>query len=217
MIGATTLDEYRKHIESDAALERRFQPIIVNEPTVEETIEILRGIRNAYEEHHRLTISDEALEAAAHLSARYVTERFLPDKAIDLIDESSSRVRMYKSEAAKTVKELMTQLRETRHNHSVAVEDGRFDDAQELADRETGMESQLERMRTGWDRTTSPVVTADDIAEVVSMWTGVPVMQIATENRSDCSRWKTSFRNRLLAKRKRSRPSRRLSAGHAPA
>jgi ATP-dependent Clp protease ATP-binding subunit ClpC len=181
VIGATTLDEYRKHIESDAALERRFQPIIVNEPTVEETIEILRGIRNAYEEHHRLTISDEALEAAAHLSARYVTERFLPDKAIDLIDESSSRVRMYKSEAAKTVKELMTQLRETRHNHSVAVEDGRFDDAQELADRETGMESQLERMRTGWDRTTSPVVTADDIAEIVSMWTGVPVMQIATE------------------------------------
>jgi ATP-dependent Clp protease ATP-binding subunit ClpC len=181
VIGATTLDEYRKHIESDAALERRFQPIIVNEPSVEETIEILRGIRNAYEEHHRLTISDEALEAAAHLSARYVTERFLPDKAIDLIDETSSRVRMYKSEAAKTVKELMTQLRETRHNHSVAVEDGRFDDAQELADRETGMESQLDRMRTGWDRSTSPVVKADDIAEVVSMWTGVPVMQIATE------------------------------------
>ena len=102
VIGATTLDEYRKHIESDAALERRFQPIVVNEPTVEETIEILQGIRRAYEEHHRLTISDEALEAAAHLSARYVTERFLPDKAIDLIDEASSRVRMYKSPAAKT-------------------------------------------------------------------------------------------------------------------
>ncbi len=181
VIGATTVDEYRKHIESDAALERRFQPIMVNEPTVEETIDILRGIRNAYEEHHRLTISDEALEAAVHLSARYVTERFLPDKAIDLIDETSSRVRMYKSEAAKTVKELMSQLRETRHNHAVAVEDGRFDDAQELADSESGMESQLEGMRTGWDRTSSPIVTADDIAEVVSMWTGVPVMQIATE------------------------------------
>lgn len=111
MIGATTLDEYRKYIESDAALERRFQPIMVNEPTVEETIEILRGIRSAYEEHHRLVISDEALEAAARLSARYVTERYLPDKAIDLIDEAASRVRMYKSQSAKTVKELMTRLR----------------------------------------------------------------------------------------------------------
>jgi ATP-dependent Clp protease ATP-binding subunit ClpC len=181
VIGATTLDEYRKHIESDAALERRFQPIIVNEPTIDEALEILRGIRNAYEEHHRLTISDEALNAAVHLSARYVTERFLPDKAIDLIDETSSRVRMYKSEAAKTVKELMAQLKETRHNHAIAVEDGRFDDAQELADTEAGMENQLDRMRSGWDRSNSPVVTADDIAEVVSMWTGVPVMQIATE------------------------------------
>jgi ATP-dependent Clp protease ATP-binding subunit ClpC len=181
VIGATTLDEYRKHIESDAALERRFQPIIVNEPTIEETIEILRGIRSAYEEHHRLTISDEALDAAAHLSARYVTERFLPDKAIDLIDESSSRVRMYKSPAAKSVKELMSELREVRQNHSLAVEDGRYDDAQDLVDRETALERQLERLRNGWDRSNSPVVTADDIAEVVSMWTGVPVMQIAQE------------------------------------
>ena len=181
VIGATTLDEYRKHIESDAALERRFQPIIVNEPSVDETIEILRGIRSAYEEHHRLTISDEALDAAARLSARYVTERFLPDKAIDLIDESSSRVRMYKSPAARTVKELMEQLREVRQNHSLAVEDGRYDDAQELVERESGLESQLERLRSGWDRSTSPTVTADDIAEIVSMWTGVPVMQIAQE------------------------------------
>ena len=101
VIGATTMEEYRKHIESDAALERRFQPIVVEEPTVEETIEILTGIRSAYEEHHRLSISDEALDAAARLSARYVTDRFLPDKAIDLIDEVSSRVRMYKSPAAK--------------------------------------------------------------------------------------------------------------------
>ena len=181
VIGATTLDEYRKHIESDAALERRFQPIIVNEPTVEETIEILRGIRSSYEEHHRLTISDEALDAAAHLSARYVTERFLPDKAIDLIDESASRVRMYKSPAAKTVKDLMAQLREVRQNHTLAVEDGRYDDAQELVDQETELDRQLERLRSGWDRSTSPTVQADDIAEVVSMWTGVPVMQIAQE------------------------------------
>jgi ATP-dependent Clp protease ATP-binding subunit ClpC len=181
VIGATTMDEYRKHIESDAALERRFQPVMVEEPSTDETIEILRGVRSAYEEHHRLTISDEALEAAVSLSARYVTERFLPDKAIDLIDESSSRVRMYKSPAAKTSKDLMGQLREIRHNHALALEDGRYDDAQEILERQESLERQLERLRTGWDRANAPVVSADDIAEVVSMWTGVPVMQIATE------------------------------------
>jgi ATP-dependent Clp protease ATP-binding subunit ClpC len=181
VIGATTMDEYRKHIESDAALERRFQPITVEEPNVDETIEILRGIRIAYEEHHRLTISDDALDAAAQLSSRYVTDRFLPDKAIDLIDESSSRVRMYKSPAAKTAKQLIEQLKEIRHNHSLALEDGRYEDAQEILERQEALEGQLERLRTAWDRTSSPVVTAEDIAEVVSMWTGVPVMQIAQE------------------------------------
>ena len=154
---------------------------MVEEPSEDETIEILRGIRTAYEEHHRLTISDEALDAAVHLSARYVTERFLPDKAIDLIDESSSRVRMYKSQSAKTAKELMSQLREIRQNHALAVEDNRYDDAQDLLERQEALENQLERLRTGWDRANSPVVSAEDIAEVVSMWTGVPVMQIAQE------------------------------------
>lgn len=181
VIGATTMDEYRKHIESDAALERRFQPIIVEEPNVDETIEILRGIRIAYEEHHRLTISDDALDAAAKLSSRYVTDRFLPDKAIDLIDESSSRVRMYKSPAAKTAKQLIGQLKEIRQSHSLALEDGRYEDAQEILERQEALESQLERLNTAWDRNSSPVVTAEDIAEVVSMWTGVPVMQIAQE------------------------------------
>jgi len=181
VIGATTLDEYRKHIESDAALERRFQPIVVEEPSIEETIDILRGVRGAYEEHHRLTITDEALDAAAHLSARYVSERFLPDKAIDLIDESSSRVRMYKSDAAKTAKDITSQLREIRRNHNLAVEDGRHDDAQDYIERQEELERQLERLRTGWDRANSPKVTAEDIAEVISMWTGVPLMQIAQE------------------------------------
>jgi ATP-dependent Clp protease ATP-binding subunit ClpC len=179
VIGATTMDEYRKYIESDAALERRFQPIMVDEPTVDETIEILRGVRTAYEEHHRLTISDEALDAAAHLSARYVTERFLPDKAIDLIDESSSRVRMYKSQAAKTAKDLMTQLKGLRQDHALALEDGRADDAQDIQERMDELERQLDFLRTGWDRASSPTVTSEDIAEVVAMWTGVPVMQIA--------------------------------------
>ena len=181
VIGATTMDEYRKHIESDAALERRFQPIMIEEPNIEETIEILHGIRMAYEEHHRLTISDDALDAAVHLSSRYVTDRFLPDKAIDLIDESSSRVRMYKSPAAKTAKELIGQLKEIRQNHSLALEDGRYEDAQEILERQEALERQLERLRTGWDRSSSPTVTEEDISEVVSMWTGVPVMQIAQE------------------------------------
>lgn len=181
VIGATTIDEYRKHIESDAALERRFQPVVVEEPTIEETINILRGVRSAYEEHHRLTISDDAIDAAARLSARYVTERFLPDKAIDLIDESSSRVRMYKSPAAKTAKDLMTQLREMRQHHNLALEDGRHEDAQEILERQENLERQLERLRSGWNRSDSPMVTSEDIAEVVSMWTGVPLMQLAQE------------------------------------
>ncbi|HUF38794.1 MAG TPA: ATP-dependent Clp protease ATP-binding subunit [Anaerolineales bacterium] len=181
VIGATTLDEYRKHIESDAALERRFQPIMVDEPSPDEALEILYGVREAYEEHHRLKISDEALEAAVNLSSRYVTERFLPDKAIDLIDESSSRVRMYKSPAAKTAKNLISQLREVREQHTAAIEGGLHDDIQELSDREVALEAQLEKLRTGWDRSKSPTVTPDDIAEIVAMWTGVPVMQLARE------------------------------------
>jgi ATP-dependent Clp protease ATP-binding subunit ClpC len=180
VIGATTLEEYRKHIESDAALERRFQPVQVDEPSEEETIAILKGIRGAYEEHHKLVISDEALEAAAHLSSRYVTERFLPDKAIDLIDESSSRVRMYKSPAAKQAKDLFTQLREVRQYRALAQEEASSEEEiRSWQEKETTIENQLERMRTLWDRANSPVVTAEDIAEVVSMWTGVPLMQLA--------------------------------------
>jgi len=180
-IGATTLDEYRKHIESDAALERRFQPIVVDEPTVEETIEILKGVRKMYEEHHHLVISDEAVEAAARLSSRYVSDRFLPDKAIDLIDESASRVRMYKSDAAKSAKDLYAQLKQVRASRALAVEEGKPEEVQTWQEQETSLTGQLEKMRTAWDRANSPVVSADDIAEVVAMWTGVPVMQIAEE------------------------------------
>jgi ATP-dependent Clp protease ATP-binding subunit ClpC len=198
VIGATTMDEYRKHIESDAALERRFQPIIVDEPTIDETIDILRGVRSAYEEHHRLTISDDAIDAAARLSARYVTERFLPDKAIDLIDESSSRVRMYKSPAAKTAKDLMNQLREIRHNHTLALEDGRHEDAQEILERQENLERQLERLRSGWDRSESPMVTAEDIAEVVSMWTGVPLMQLAQEESQRLLQMEDELRKHII-------------------
>ncbi len=181
VIGATTLDEYRKHIESDSALERRFQPIFVEEPTVEETIDILKGVRSAYEDHHRLRITDEALEAAARLSARYVTERFLPDKAIDLIDESASRVRMYKSPAAKQAKEITTQLKQVRLELFDAQEQELQDEIDALQAQEIRLEAELDRLRTAWDKENSPLVTVDDIAELISMWTGVPVMQIAQE------------------------------------
>ncbi|MCS6994155.1 MAG: ATP-dependent Clp protease ATP-binding subunit [Anaerolineales bacterium] len=198
VIGATTLEEYRKYIESDAALERRFQPVQVDEPSEQETIEILRGIRSAYEEHHKLIISDEALEAAAHLSSRYVTERFLPDKAIDLIDESASRVRMYKSPAARQAKDLFTQLREVRQNRALAMEEGNPEEVRAWQEREIAIENQLERLRTGWDRANSPVVTAEDIAEVISMWTGVPLMQIAEEESQRLLRMEEELKKAII-------------------
>ena len=198
VIGATTLDEYRKHIESDAALERRFQPVQVDEPSEEEAIAILKGIRGAYEEHHHLVISDEALEAATHLSSRYVTERFLPDKAIDLIDESSSRVRMYKSPAAKHAKDLFGQLRQARQNRTLAQEEGNSEDIKEWEERELDLGQQIERLRTGWDRANSPVVTAEDIAEVVSMWTGVPLMQLAEEESQRLLKMEDELRKSII-------------------
>ena len=180
VIGATTLDEYRKHIESDAALERRFQPVMVEEPSIEETIDILRGVRRPYEEHHKLLITDEALESAVHLSARYVTDRFLPDKAIDLIDESASRVRMYKSDEAISLREIIKELRLVRENYNQAVDQDQADEAQTFADQESELEDRLEKLQSAWDRSESGTrVTEEDIAEVVSMWTGVPVMQLA--------------------------------------
>ncbi len=199
VIGATTLDDYRKHIENDAALERRFQPVMVEEPTVEETISILRGVRRPYEEHHKLIITDEALESAVYLSARYVTDRFLPDKAIDLIDESASRVRMYKSPEAIILKKTITALRETREAHVIAVDEARFDDAQELQAREAELEDTLSQLRTAWDRTTDgPQVTKEDIAEVVSMWTGVPVMQLAEAESEQLLHMEESLHERII-------------------
>jgi ATP-dependent Clp protease ATP-binding subunit ClpC len=198
VIGATTLDEYRKHIESDAALERRFQPVQVEEPSEAETIEILKGVRSAYEEHHHLVISDEALEAATHLSSRYVTERFLPDKAIDLIDESASRVRMYKSPAARQAKDLYGQLRQARQNRALAQEEGNGEDVREWQERETDLGEQIERLRSGWDRANSPVVSANDIAELVSMWTGVPLMQLAEEESQRLLKMEEELRKSII-------------------
>ncbi len=197
-IGATTLDEYRKHIESDAALERRFTPIVVDEPTVEETIEILKGVRKMYEEHHHLVISDDALEAAARLSSRYVSDRFLPDKAIDLIDESASRVRMYKSGVSTSAKDIYGQLKQARANRARAVEESKAEDVQTWEAQEADLNEQLKRMKSSWERASSPVVTANDIAEVVAMWTGVPVMQMAEEESQRLLRMEEELKQHIV-------------------
>lgn len=181
-IGATTLDEYRKYIEGDAALERRFQPIVVEEPTIEETVEILKGVRAAYEAHHQLRISDEALQAAARLSARYVPDRFLPDKAIDLMDEAASRVRMYKVPYATTLREAFRELKTTQRQKNEAVEAKRFDDALDLRHQELDLERKLEQLRQGWQELApQPLVREEDIAEVVGMWTGIPLQRLVGE------------------------------------
>ncbi|HKZ70418.1 MAG TPA: ATP-dependent Clp protease ATP-binding subunit, partial [Anaerolineales bacterium] len=198
VIGATTLNEYRKHIESDAALERRFQPVTVDEPSIDETISILQGIKPRYEEHHRLVITDEAINAAAHLSARYVADRFLPDKAIDLIDEASSRVRMYKSPEARVFKQTMKDLRAAREEHAMAMDEARFDDAQEVLTRQTALEQKLEQLRAGWNQESSPYVTGADIAEVVGMWTGIPVTQIAAEESARLLQMEEALHKRIV-------------------
>ncbi|VAW30525.1 ATP-dependent Clp protease, ATP-binding subunit ClpC [hydrothermal vent metagenome] len=181
-IGATTLDEYRKYIESDAALERRFQPIHVDEPSPEESIEILRGIKGAYEKHHNLFITEEAIEAAVNLSTRYVTERFLPDKAIDLIDESASRVRMYRVPQPADIREAYDTLRDIRKERVSAETDGRKEDVTHLNEREEEIQRQLDQLRAGnRERGSSVSVTAEDIAEILSMWTGIPVYQFTQE------------------------------------
>jgi len=181
-IGATTLEEYRKYIESDAALERRFQPIHVDEPTPEETIQILRGIKGAYEQHHNLFITEEAIEAAVTLSTRYVTDRFLPDKAIDLIDESGSRVRMYRAPQPADIREAYDSLRDLREERIQAVEEDAHEQADEIRLREEELQRRLDQLRVGESENESNIsVTAEDIAEVLSMWTGIPVYQFTQE------------------------------------
>jgi len=183
-IGATTLDEYRKYIERDAALERRFQPVKVDEPSIEETIGILMGVRQLYEEHHGLKISDDALKAAANLAARYVTDRFMPDKAIDLIDEASSRVRMQRSAAPPSLKEAMVGLQSLQRELDSAVNGQDYEMAAELRDRERKLRDRIEAQEQNLKDSQSSdetYVTEEDIAEVVSMWTGIPLIRIAGE------------------------------------
>ena len=200
VIGATTLDEYRKYIESDAALERRFQPILVEEPTIEETIEILRGVKSRYEDHHKLQITDEALNAAATLAARYVPDRFMPDKAIDVIDEAGSRVRMYKAPHADNLRETFMSLKQLQKQKEEALETQRFDDAIDLRYREVELEAKLTELRDGWDEDDNrPRVTPEDVAEVVAMWTGVPVNRIAGEERERLLDMEKAMHERIIS------------------
>ena len=181
-IGATTLDDYRKYVERDPALERRFQPVKVEEPSAEETIEILRGIKGRYEEHHELEIEDDALSAAANLAARFIADRFLPDKAIDLVDEAASRVRINFGTAPLSVQEATKMLENVRKEKDDAISARQYEYAAELRDRETNFAEKLSGLEKDWKDEVGdqkPVVTEEHISEVVSMWTGIPVTRLA--------------------------------------
>ncbi len=202
-IGATTLDEYRKHIERDAALERRFQPVMVGEPSIEDTIEILKGLRERYEQHHRLKITDEALEAAAHLGDRYISDRFLPDKAIDLIDEAGSRVRLINSKLPPEAKQIDKELRQIQKQKEESVREQNFDQAGQLREKEIELTAKIKELLENKKETTSqdnsgkvsdtaeensialqnPLVSEEDVAHIVASWTGVPVQKL-TETES---------------------------------
>ena len=200
-IGATTLDEYRKHIERDAALERRFQPIIVEEPSAEETVEILKGIRGRYEEHHNLKISDEALSAAAHLSSRYVSDRFLPDKAIDLIDEASSRVRIRRAATPPSTKEAMKGVESMQREKAAATKAQQFEYAEELGNREIRIREKILEMgaldQDGYG-IAAPIVSEEDISEVVAMWTGIPVARVASEESARLIRMEEAIKGKVV-------------------
>ena len=184
VIGATTLDEYRKHVEKDAALERRFQPITVGEPSVEETVQILKGIRDKYEAHHRVKITDSALESAAKLSARYISDRFLPDKAIDLIDESASRVRLRAITAPPDLKQLEEKIEKISKEKEEAIRTQEFEKAARIRDEEQNLKKQLDQMKNNWqqeNQTHTSVVDDEEIAEIIASWTGIPVKRLAEE------------------------------------
>ncbi|MBA7649268.1 Negative regulator of genetic competence ClpC/MecB [subsurface metagenome] len=200
-IGATTLDDYRKYIERDAALERRFQPILVEEPSVEETLEILKGVKERYEEHHQLIITEKALGAAATLSARYIPDRFLPDKAIDLIDEAASRVRIRHRTIPITLKEARRAEDSVRKDKEAALATQQYEYAAELRQRELQIEEKIKKMEEEWQAEQgqdNPEVGEEDIAEVVSMWTGIPVVQLASDETSRLLEMEDELHKRII-------------------
>jgi ATP-dependent Clp protease ATP-binding subunit ClpC len=200
-IGATTLDEYRKYIEKDAALERRFQPIRVDEPTLEESIQILNGLRDRYEAHHRVSITDAAIEAAVKLSDRYISDRFLPDKAIDLMDEAGSKVRLRSYTTPPNLKELELKLEEVRKEKDASVQSQEFEKAASLRDTEQRLREKLEETKKNWKEKQGKEnneVTVEDIANVVSSWTGVPVSKLAQTETDKLLKLEELLHSRLI-------------------
>jgi len=202
-IGATTLEEYRKHIEKDAALERRFQPVMVGEPSVEETIEILYGLRERYEKHHKLVISDEALAAAAKFADQYIADRFLPDKAIDLIDEAGSRVRLMNSQLPVAAKELDQELREILKSKDEAVRNQDFEKAGQLREREMEIKAQIQAIaqsKKGASESTAktPTVTEEDIAQIVAAWTSIPVNKLTKSESEKLLQMEETLHSRII-------------------
>ena len=219
-IGATTLDEYRKYIEKDAALERRFQPIQVNEPTTEEAEQILLGLRDRYEAHHRVTITDTAIHEAVVLSDRYISDRFLPDKAIDLVDEAASKVRLRSFTAPPNLKELESKLESIRKEKDSAVQSQEFEKAASLRDTEQKLRDELEQLKSEWQNKQGNEkleVTKEDIAQVVANWTGVPVTKIAEEETDRLLKLESILHDRVIgqdeAVKSISRAIRRARAG----
>jgi len=200
-IGATTLDDYRKYVERDPALERRLQPVRVDEPTNDETVEILRGVKGHYEEHHKVNITDEALKSAASLAARFIPDRFLPDKAIDLIDEAGSRVRLRGSVTPSSLKDAMEVLEQVRKEKDEAIASQEYEAAAELRDRELHASEDLETQEREWQEERDKerrTVTEEDIAEVVSMWTGIPVTRLAQEETERLLRMEEDIHKRII-------------------
>ncbi len=219
-IGATTLDEYRKYIEKDAALERRFQPVMVDEPTLEQTIEILLGIRERYEEHHKVAITDEAVKAAADLSIRYITDRHLPDKAIDLIDEAASRVRLRHSSAPPDLRMAQKELDRIVKEKDAAINAQEYEQAATLRESEATTRENVDRLRSEWQSAVSaetPKVDEEEIAQVVAMWTGIPVTRIAQEESERLLKMEEALHQRLIGQEEAietvSRAVRRARAG----
>ncbi|XOK61437.1 ATP-dependent protease ATP-binding subunit ClpC [Paenibacillus elgii] len=219
-IGATTLDEYRKYIEKDAALERRFQPITVDQPSPEEAIQILHGLRDRYEAHHRVKITDEAIEQAVKLSDRYITDRFLPDKAIDLIDEASSKVRLRSYTVPPDLKKLESRLEDIRKEKDAAVQSQEFEKAASLRDTEQKLREELDSTKNEWKEKqgrTDSEVTPDDIAQVVASWTGIPVVKLAEEETQRLLKMESILHDRVIgqdeAVKAVSRAIRRARAG----
>ncbi len=201
VIGATTLNEYRKHIEKDAALERRFQPIMVGEPSKEEAIEILKGVRDKYEAHHRVKITDDALEAAVKLSDRYITDRFLPDKAIDLVDEAASRIRLKTFTAPPDIKDMEEKVERLAKEKEDSIRCQEFEKAAHIRDEEQKLKNELDKIKDQWhqkNQTKTDTVTADDIAEIVASWTGIPVKKLAEEESERLLKMEDTLHNRVI-------------------